>query len=209
MMLNLGCIVEGHGEEQAVRILVQRLQQVLNPDLYLAVPLLLRTPRQKLVKPGELERAVEFVARRLALPRAILVLLDADDDCPAELGPQLMGRVGRARSDVPTGIVLAKREYEAWFLAAIESLGGHCGVPQDAKAVSTPESVRDAKNALTRHMAGSHAYSPVPDQPALTAVFDMQLARQRSDSFDKCWREVERLFAEASREPGQEGPESG
>jgi hypothetical protein len=151
--------------------------------------------------------AIERLARQLPAPRAILVLIDADDDCPAELGPQLMARARQARSDLSTRVVVVKREYEAWFLAGIKSLGGRCGLAQNLKAFSNSESLRDAKKVLTRNMAGSRAYSPVPDQPALTAVFDMKLARQRSDSFDKCWREVERLFAEASREPAQKGPQ--
>ena len=118
---------------------------------------------------------------------------------------QNSARAKQARSDVPTGVVLAKREFEAWFLAAIESLSGRRGLAQTLKAVSDAESIHDAKGALTRNMAGSQAYSPVADQPALTAVFDMQFARQRSDSFDKCWREIERLLSEASGEPRQEG----
>jgi primosomal protein N'' len=41
-------------------------------------------------------------------------------------------------------------------------------------------------------------YSPVPDQAKLTAKFDMDLARRNSDSFDKCWREIERLLKEGA-----------
>jgi len=107
------------------------------------------------------------------------------------------------------GVVLAKREFEAWFLAAIESLSGRCGLVQDPQAVPNCESLRDAKKALTRNMARSRTYSPVPDQVALTAVFDMELARSRSDSFDKCWREVERLFAEVSRKKAPEDRQPG
>jgi hypothetical protein len=36
-------------------------------------------------------------------------------------------------------------------------------------------------------------YSETGDQPALTAVFDMDLARN-AESFDKCWREIVRLL---------------
>jgi len=209
MILNLSPIVEGHGEVSAVPILLRRLWQELVPHLDLRVAPPIRVSRKKLVKANELEKAVEFAARQVRPPRAVLVLIDADDDCPAELGPLLMARARGARSDVPAGVVLAKREFEAWFVAAIESIGGHRGLAQDLKVVSDPESIGDAKKTLTRSMAGSRAYSPVGDQPALTAVFNMQLARRRSDSFDKCWREVERLFAQASREAEQKGPESG
>ncbi len=69
-------------------------------------------------KANEVERAVEFAARRMEPPRAILILIDADDDCPAQVGPELLHRATVARSDVPLGVVLAKREFEAWFLAA-------------------------------------------------------------------------------------------
>ena len=195
MILNLGCICEGHGEVQAVPLLLRRIQQELDPTLDLRIPPLVRIGRQKLVKPGELEGTVEQWARRLQPPRAILILIDADDDCPARLGPALLERAEQARPDVPLGLVLAKREFEAWFLAAIESLRGKRGVAENCPAVPEPESIRGAKEELGRCMG---AYSPTIDQPALAAIFDMQCARERSDSFDKCWREVERLFRRAT-----------
>ncbi len=201
MTLTLCPIVEGHGEVSAVPILLRRLWQELMPHLDLRVSPPIRVSRKKLVKADELEKAVAYAASQVRPPRAVLVLIDADDDCPAELGPQLVVRAKQARSDVPAAVVLAKREFEAWFLAAMESLGGHCGLAQNLQEVPDPESIHDAKRPLTRCMVESRTYSPVHDQRALTAVFDMRLARQRSDSFDKCWREVERLFREASRPP--------
>ena len=56
------------------------------------------------------------------------MLLDSDSDCPAELGPTIHGWAVEAEGGVPCGVVLAHREYEAWFLAAIESLRGHRSV---------------------------------------------------------------------------------
>ncbi|HUT92543.1 MAG TPA: DUF4276 family protein [Thermoguttaceae bacterium] len=199
MILNLGCIVEGHGEVAAVPVLLRRLQQEYDPSLSLNIPRPFRAGRYKLVKPGELERTLEKTARRLAPPCAILVLIDAEDDCPKELAPELLKRVQRARPDIPSGVVLAKHEFEAWFLAAIESLSGRRGLSDNPRPVPDPEAVGDAKKLLTRNMPGSRAYSETLDQPALAALFDLQLARQRSDSFDKCCREVERLFREALR----------
>lgn len=209
MILNLSCIIEGHGEVSAVPLLLRRLRDELAPTLDLRIARPIRLPRKKLVKSNELEKAVEFAANQVRPPRGVLVLIDADDDCPAELGPELLARARQARSDVPIGVVLAKYEYEAWFLAAIDSLSGRRGLAADLQVVPDCESIRDAKKALTRNMAGSQAYSPVPDQPALTAVFDMQLARTRSDSFDKCWREIERLFAEVSQQTPKNRPQFG
>ncbi len=124
MNVNLGCIVEGHGDTRAVSVLVRRLQQQRAPRLFVNIPRPYRAGRYKLVKEGELERVVELVARQLETPRAILILIDAEDDCPKELAPELLRRAQNARPDIPVGLVLAKHEFEAWFLAAIESLSG-------------------------------------------------------------------------------------
>lgn len=209
MILNLGCIVEGHGDVAAVRCLLERTRRQLAPETYLNLLQPWRIGRYKLVQPGELENAVERAARCLDPPRAILILIDAEDDCPKELAPRLLARAQRARSDVPVGVVLAKFEFEAWFLAAVESLGGRRGLKQDLPPVADPEGVRNAKGWLTRHMEGSRAYTETLDQPALAAIFDMELARNRSDSFDKCWREVQRLFQEATKEPPEKGLPTG
>jgi len=207
MILNLCCIVEGCGEEHAVPLLVRRIQQALRPDTPLNV-LYIRVKRHKIVKPHELERAVELAARKLTPPRAILILMDADDDPPCILGPELARRARDARSDVPVGVVLANREFESWFLAAIESLRGHRGLAAELPPIQSIESIRDAKGKLTSLMQRSLVYSPIPDQPALTALFDMSLARSRSDSFDKLWREMERLLAETVGRPQESAPET-
>ncbi len=195
MIFNLSLIVEGRGETEAVPVLLRRIQGVLRPGLSLNILPPLRIGRDKLLKANEVERAVEFTARRMEPPRAILILIDADDDCPAQVGPKLLHRATAARSDVPMGVVLAKREFEAWFLAAIPSLCGRRGLLPELALVAHPEMVRNAKGILTQCMEGTRAYSPVVDQPALAALFDLNLARRHSDSFDKFWREVERLFA--------------
>ncbi len=206
MILNLACIVEGHGEVEAVPVLLGRMQQSLDPGVYVRISRPIRVPRQKLVKHEELERAIQLCVRQLSRPCAILILVDADDDCPAELGPELLHRAEQVQSNVPVGVVLAKREFEAWFLAAIESLGGRRGLAKDLQAVTDCESIRDAKKALTRNMVESRTYSPAVDQAALAATFDMELARQRSDSFDKCWREFARLLGEVSAKQAEERP---
>ncbi len=205
MVLNLGCIVEGYGDVAAVPELVRRFQQLLDPGIGLEIRPPTRAGRYELVKEGEVERQVERLVRQLAPPRAILILIDADKDCPAELAPKILARAKKARSDVSIAVVLAKREYEAWFLAAIESLGGKRGLAKNLPEVEDPEAIQGAKEFLKRHMGGSRTYSPRTDQPAMTALFDMQMARGRSPSFDKCWREIERLFAQVStqqRNPG-------
>jgi len=192
-MVRIASIVEGHGECEAVPILVRRIAQELDPALALSVDPVLRVPASRLVKQGEIERAVELAARKNSGQGAILVLLDSDDGCPAEDGPELLQRAANARSDLPISVVMAKREYEAWFLAAAESLRGQRGLPAGLTGPQNPEGIRGAKEWLADRMPQGQTYSESSDQPAFTALFDINAAR-RADSFDKCYREVVRLL---------------
>jgi hypothetical protein len=193
MEITIGCIVEGHGEVEAVPVLIRRLVSEADPSISVRIPSPIRIPKSRLVKEGELEKAVELIARKVAPAGAVLVLLDSDEDCPATLGPDLLSRARNARSDLPLAVVLAKQEYEAWFLAAASSLRGQRGLRADLAAPAEPEEIRGAKEWLSARMAGNLSYVETLDQPALTKTFDMEQARQ-SDSFDKCRREVEKLM---------------
>jgi len=108
-------------------------------------------------------------------------------------GPDLLTRATTTRPDRPIFVVLAKHEFEAWLLAAAESIRGKRGLPEDLTAPAEPESIRGAKEWLRDHMPPNRAYSSTTDQPALAALFDMQMAR-RADSFDKFYREVTTLL---------------
>jgi hypothetical protein len=195
--MRIACIVEGHGEVQAVPILLRRLASTLDPALSLTVEQPIRITKSKLLQAGELERAVELAARKVDGAGAILILLDRDEDCPATLGPALLGRARAVRGDVPIAAVLAKPEFEAWFLAAAESLRGRRGMRDDLESPVHPESVRGAKEWLAERMTSDRHYVETLDQPALAALFDLEAAR-RADSFDKCWREVSRLITEST-----------
>lgn len=199
--LAIACIVEGHGEVEAVPILVRRVAERVDPSLFIRIPRPLRITRSQLLRPRELERAIELAARQVGPQGGILVLIDSDDDCPAELGPQLLDRARQARGDIPIGVVLAKREFEGWFLASAESLRGRRSLPDDLFPPPDPESVRGAKEWIARHMIGAVSYSETIDQPALTAVFDLDQAATRANSFDKCLREVTRLIRALQSSP--------
>lgn len=192
-MLRIAAIVEGHGECEAVPILVRRVAQMLDPGLAPIVHPVIRVPASRLVKEGEIERAIELAARKNSGQGGILILLDCDDGCPAIIGPALLERAQAARADLPVSVVLAKREFEAWFLAAAESLRGKRGLLANLLAPENPEEIRGAKEWLTDRMARGLAYSESSDQPALTSSFDMDMAR-RADSFDKCYRELTELL---------------
>ena len=131
------------------------------------------------------------------------MLLDANGDCPAELGAALLRRARAARPDLLIEVVLAKCEYEAWFIAAADSLRGTRGISNAANVPPDPESIRGAKEWLRARMSGP--YSSTADQAALTARFDMTAARRRAPSFDKMWRAGSALMLSARSQEEQPG----
>jgi hypothetical protein len=196
---HVASIVEGHGDGAALPVLLRRLVPLIDPTRAVEARRPLRAGRSRLVRDGELERLVELAARQVkGEGGAVLVLLDADDDCAGGLGPELQRRAARARPDVPSAAVVAVREFEAWFLAAAPSLAGQRGLPQSLQRPKDPEARRDAKGWLQDRRVDGLAYSPTIDQPALAAVFDLVAARASAPSFDKLWRDVEQLLAATS-----------
>jgi hypothetical protein len=183
---SISCIVEGHGDVVSYKTILRRIAQQMGA-YQLHIPDPIRVPRSKLVREGELEKAVELGARIAGPGGGILVVFDADDDPPCRLGPALRERVRKARPDRPTALVLANMEKEAWFIAAAESLGGHRGLPTVLRAPEQPEGIRGAKEWLSARMG--RPYSEVADQPAFSGLFDLQLAQERSPSFARLVRE--------------------
>lgn len=197
--MRVGLLVEGHGEVAAAPVLLRRM--LTDPALLpLEIPPPLRVPKGKMMKQDELQRAVELMCRKTDPDGALLLLLDADTDCPAELGPRLLSWARDARSDREISVVVAKHEFEAWFVASAHSLRGQRGLPGDLDPPVDPEALRSPKRWLAERMP--HGYSETLDQPALAAVFDIAVAR-RVPSFDKLVRDLHRLSAaELRRRPG-------
>ena len=188
-------IVEGDGEMEAVPALLRRLlAEGQVTGVQVGKPI--KRPRNQLVREEVLARMV-----RVALLRpdcgGVLVILDGNTDCPRTLGPALQRWAEAAAGGVPCAVVLAHREYEAWFLASLESLRGLRGIRHDAEPHPDPEEPRDAKGELEAHMEPGRAYHPTIDQPALTALFDMPQAYGRSRSFRRMVRAVGLLVGAA------------
>lgn len=192
--MEIACIVEGDGEIQALPILIRRILADMGSRIFPTISVPVVWPRSRLVKREFLMRAVGLAAQRATRTGAILVLLDADDDCPVSLGAELRTWASAARSDIPIGIVIANREYEAWFLAAAESLRGHRGLRDDVVAPDNCDSIRDAKGWLEVRSATGEQYDPIDHQASFSATIDLELARQNSRSFRKLDKEVRRLI---------------
>lgn len=199
--LRIAPIVEGHGEVDAVGILLRRLVPFLCPTSALEVLKPIRVPRSKLVKSDELERAIRLARLKIEQSeenqaRLILVLFDADDDKPCEMAPKLLKNIQALSLDIETSLVLADREFESWFVAAAESLDRYLDLGK------VPASNREVagKSWIERAFRGPK-YSETVDQAKLTAGMDLELCRSRSSSFDKLCREIEGFTRRAGGEP--------
>lgn len=189
-------IVEGEGEVAAFPVLIRRL---CSEDLGVHVQTLTphRVPRGKMRQGHELRRAVQFQAGRVQGAGFVLVLLDSDDDDPVDLRREMQAIADEGR-DGAAIVALAVREYEAWFLAGLESLRGHRDVRDDAVYEADPELKRDCKGALTANML--EHYSPTRHQAAFSALVDLHLAAERSSSL----RELHAVIAGVLRKPHPE-----
>lgn len=161
----IASIVEGHGDVDALPILLRRI----NSSLVVARPI--RVKRQRIVDPDELRRYA-LIAEANIVQRggrgSVLLLLDADQDCAATLGPVLRRHISEALPHRTCACSLAVRDYESWLVAG------------DALAPTNPDESRGGKAWLAqRH---GH-YSETADQPRLTARLDIPRVEAASRSF--------------------------
>jgi len=192
-VIGIAPIVEGHGEFESVRILVERIwQDLAREDWPLVLPPI-RQPRGRLCRRRDLLRAVDLAVLKLRAKSVdcgvVLLLLDADEDCPGELGPRLARFMRDARPDVWTGGCVANVEYETWFVASADRMGDLLR-PEEGEDLTDPEGARRGKRWVRRRIRDG-VYRETVDQPRLTSRIDVRLCRARSPSFDKLCREIE------------------
>jgi hypothetical protein len=175
-ILHFGFVIEGQGEVAAFPLLIRRICNELLGFYALQTTRPVKVTKSRLLRDGELERAVQLATLQNDGRGPILVLLDADEDCPAQLGPSLKSRVFRLAEHHGVAIVIPKYEFETWFLTAAESLGGKRGLREGLAPPPHPETIRGAKEWLSRNMAPGQTYSPSIDQAPLVALMDLNVA---------------------------------
>jgi hypothetical protein len=190
-MKSIVCIVEGYGELQAVPVLLRRLAERLNVyDLLIPEPI--RVHRDRFLnRADEFEKKVALAALKAQSQGLVLIVLDADDDCPVLLARLVATRAIPFLRGVNCQVVIANREYESWLLAAASSLASKRGLPPSMESPPNSEAIRDAKGWLSDRMVAhsGECYRPVVDQAALSAVVDVTAALKRSRSLqqlEKC-----------------------
>ena len=193
-------IVEGDGEVEAVPVLLHKLLQERR-----AFQFQIASPKnahgcENLRKEGGIERFVRYAWLEPKCS-AVIVIIDGDtaSDCPKTFAQSLAARVRRLNGPRPVAIVIANREYEAWFLASLPSIVGKrinesLTFPDKAALTGDPEAVRGVKEWLTRQLPRGKAYKETIHQAPMTRLIDPELARNRSRSFRRICHAVEQLL---------------
>jgi len=195
--MKVATIVEGDGEVTAVPVLLRRLAAWRTPGVSPEILTPIRVRRDRFLnRDEEFRRHLLLAAAKCEDGGWILVLLDADDDCPAQLAQQVLTRAAACVAHRRVSVVFAKREFEAWFIAAAASLHGQRGFVFDPAETIDAETPRDAKGWLRQRMTGG-TYGETTDQPAFAACFDLQQAFAGSRSFRKLCSEWDRQMAVA------------
>ncbi|AGP37584.1 hypothetical protein BE04_45880 [Sorangium cellulosum] len=171
-------IVEGHGEVGAARNLVIRLWA----DLGLRHAVWGAPKRGKALntRAGVLQ-ACELLRSERDCSLALL-LRDEDDGCPATAGPETAAWVTAASLPFPAAVVLAHREFEAWFLPCIHLMAGReirpgVRIAEGTTCPENPESIRDVKGWLSERFPPGKTYKPTLDQLRLTQWIDFGVLR--------------------------------
>lgn len=189
-------VVEGHGEVSAVPELLRRL--CFEAEVYdVQVLSAIRAHRTDFSDYNKLQRWIGLA--KLEQPDAIVIIFDADDDCPVTTAQAVADWAKAISIPIPCEVVVANREYEAWFLGSIESLRGLRGIHNDAAFDQDPEQPRDAKGRLSNLMANSRTYSETADQTPLTSQMDFSSAHQKCRSFRRMVNALGKLITSSGR----------
>ena len=114
-------IVEGHGEVDAASNLIRRvLSEYLNESGFrVADPK--RLKRNRIT--ADLPRMLEYAAGEPGC-KAIIVIVDSDQECARDLAANIARVAAERNIALPVSIACPITEYEAWFIASIETIKG-------------------------------------------------------------------------------------
>ena len=193
-------IVEGDGEVEAVPLLLGKIIAAMGrAEIGISRPLNAGSC-SNLTKPDGLERFVQSAALRSDCG-AILVLMDADKGCPLKITQDFVARIGAMGTKHPIVVVIARCEYEAWFLASLDSIAGkslegRTGLPPGTTyPVPDVETLVGVKGWLSRQFPGSRKYKETLDQAPMTQLLKPALVAPRSRSFRRLQHALEEAVA--------------
>ena len=190
-------IVEGPGEREAVPLLLRHLlQQILvRYDLIVAQPIVTNGK-------GNMDRRLDKYLKYARIQKAdgIIIVRDADDDCPYLTAHNMAKKVQVMNLGVPVVIVCPKPEFEAWFIGSLAgsyaaSIREYLELLPTIAVPSNVEMLGDAKGWISRQMPEGKMYKPTRHQAKLAARICVNEASLNCRSFRRLRHAVEELVA--------------
>ena len=188
-------IVEGPGDKQAVPGLVRRILYEKMNRFDIIVGRVIKANG----KPGSVEK-VERLLQYAILENCdgILVLFDADDECPYEEASKIANQAMALGLGVPVVVVYAEAEYESWFICNLapgrgQEIRERLSMENSVDAPKDVENIKGAKEWLTRNMPYNRAYKETSYQEPLTQYIDLGFTQTKSRSFRRLCHAVEEL----------------
>ena len=198
-------VVEGHTEQQCLERLLHRIwRELLDRTERLQVLAPFRGKRDEFIHAngealGAMVQKAHFdllaKSRRIIdSRRLVLVLLDAEGDCPAELAPRLLQNATTAQANADIACVIAKRMFENWIAAGASTLAGINGMPQP---LLPPDSIEDRSGVAwlgeqMRSVNPRRRYKKTIDALHFIKAFNVADCRVNSPSFRKLCRDLEK-----------------
>lgn len=180
--MKLVVIIEGHGEVEAVPVLIRK---VLHHHNYFdAVEIL---PHRRKGMPNALPDFEKNFKMALEEADAILLLLDFDCkecDCVVQSSAYFYQQAKRLRADMPFKVAFLVKEFETLFLANPEATRKVLPkIPADLPFPIEPESVRGAKEWLSKAMPSGIAYKETVHQVKIVSQLDLDHLHEHSPSY--------------------------
>lgn len=205
MTLYIAPVVEGQTEQGCLERLLQRTwTELLGRTERLQVLEPFRGPRDKLIhSPSDLIKTIEQSLQKLyakakrdpGARKLLLLLLDAEGDCPAALAPRLLESAREiAPADVEVACVMPKQMLENWIVAGASTLGGINNLPNPLPVRDQFEERSGAAwlDEQLRSMSKTRKYKKVIDAKEFINCIDLNECRTNSPSYDKLCRELEK-----------------
>lgn len=183
-------IVEGHGEDRAVPLLIRRIldaQGIYDVDVLQA--------RRHGEYPTVTRNFDNLFKAAVLVNAPILWVMDFDSkdyDCRVKEAQILLTRAKKLRPGWPLKIAFLVKEYETLFLIdEMATRKAFPDIPAKMPFPANPESIRGAKEWLSKaRPAAGNAYKPMVDQAKITAHLNLDLLRKHSPDFAHLERAV-------------------
>lgn len=191
-MRRLLAIVEGHGDANAVPLLIRN---ILNSNDIFDVDL---CPTQRRGEYPSVDKNFDnyfLVAIKDKSPIIWIMDFDAKKyDCPYKEASKLIARASKLRPGWPIEIAFLVKEYEVLFLYDEKATRKiFSDISTQVEFPPSPKEVRGAKEWLSEQRPRGKAYKETVHQEKITAHLDLNLLREKSADFAHLERSILKL----------------